>query len=293
MENLTNRTASDADPPSRLVPPDVNAEPLAALRAIVAMLRGPGGCPWDREQTHRSLRSVVIEEAYEVAAAIDHEDPANLREELGDLLLQVIFHAQLASENLRFGFDDVARGIAEKLIRRHPHVFGNDRCADAHAVLERWDDIKRGEKSPSTTTPPSLDEGARGLPALLHAEKVQKAAARLGFDWPELTPVIAKVREELAEVEAVVRVRAEHADDDDRRLEDELGDLFFAVVNVARTLGIDAEVALARATRKFITRFEAMRTLAADRNHSFSELTLAQMDALWEEVKAAALRRDS
>lgn len=272
-----------------LAPPDPATAPLDALRKIVALLRGPGGCPWDRDQTHRSLRPGLIEEAYEVVAAIETGDNANLQEELGDLLLQVVFHAQIADENRQFTFDDVARGIAEKLVRRHPHVFGSDHCADAHAVLQRWDQIKRTEKN-ADAAPVSLEEGARGLPALARAEKVQKAAARFGFDWAELLPVIAKVREEIDEVQS--EVAAECASDAARsaKLEDEIGDLLFASVNLARKLRIDAEVALAAATRKFVTRFDAMRALASARDCDLADLTLTEMDALWDEVKASSSR---
>jgi MazG family protein len=278
---------ADSAPSQPLAPPDPSVAPLDALREIVALLRGPGGCPWDREQTHRSLRPGLIEEAYEVVAAIETSDNANLQEELGDLLLQVVFHAQIAHESGQFTFEDVARGIAEKLVRRHPHVFASDHCADAHAVLQRWDQIKRSEKN-ADAAPVSLDEGARGLPALARAEKVQKAAARYGFDWAELLPVIAKVREEIDEVEC--EMAAGSASDAARsaKLEDEIGDLLFATVNLARKLKIDAEVALASATRKFVTRFDAMHALASARGCELGTLTLSEMDALWDQVKASA-----
>src|SRR5882762_1897774 len=162
---------------------DNTQPPIQQLRAIVARLRAPDGCPWDREQTHASLRAGLIEEAYEVVEAINTGDDANLCEELGDLLLQSVLHAQIAVEEGRFNFDDVARGIAEKLIRRHPHVFGEDRCADSAAVLKRWDEIKRAEKGHETAS--ALEGISPGLPALMHAEKVQKKAARAGFDWAE------------------------------------------------------------------------------------------------------------
>jgi MazG family protein len=273
-----------------LLPPDLSGDPVAALRQVVALLRGPGGCPWDREQTHRSLRADVIEEAFEVVAAIEGGDDANLCEELGDVLLQAVFHAQIAAEEKRFTFDDVARGIAEKLVRRHPHVFGSDHCADSGAVLQRWDEIKRAEKrKPLGAT--ALDEATRGLPALGRAEKIQKGAARVGFDWHELAPVIEKVREEIAEVEMAAMMREEPESARAAKLEDEIGDLLFAVVNLARKLKINAEVALGSATRKFVARFEAMQALAEARDLPFTKLTLAEMDALWDEVKMAGARK--
>ncbi len=251
---------------------------LHSLREIVARLRAPGGCPWDREQTHASLRAGVIEEAYEVVEAINNSDDANLREELGDLLLQVVFHAQIATEENRFTFDDVAAGIAEKLIRRHPHVFGDDHCADSAAVLVRWDEIKRAEKGVVHTS--ALDGISAGLPALQHAQKTQKKAAKVGFDWPDAAPVFDKLREEIAEVEAELSTSPE-------KLEDEIGDLLFSAVNLARKLHIDAETALHRATGKFATRFRQIEQLATARGFIFENLTLAEMDTLWDEVKAS------
>ncbi len=251
---------------------------IEQLRAIVACLRAPEGCPWDREQTHASLRSGLLEEAYEVVAAINNADDANLREELGDLLLQSVFHAQIAAEEGRFDFDHVAREISEKLIRRHPHVFGEDHCADSDAVLQRWDEIKRAEKGGAPSS--ALDGIPGGLPALLLAEKVQKKAAKVGFDWSEVTPVLAKIREELAEIEA------ELAAGNARRIEDEVGDLLFSVVNLARKLKIDAETSLHGATAKFGARFRQVEALARERNLTLETLSLPELDALWDEVKA-------
>src|SRR5476649_787086 len=210
---------------------DATQPPIQQLRAIVARLRAPDGCPWDREQTHASLRAGLIEEAYEVVEAINQSDDANLCEELGDLLLQPVFHAQIAAEEGRFNLDDVARSIVEKLLRRHPHVFGEDRCADSAEVLRKWDDIKRAEKGERATS--ALDGISGGLPALMRAEKVQKKAARVGFDWSEVAPVVAKIREELAEVEAEVSAGAAP------KIEEEIGDLLFSVVNLARKLKVD------------------------------------------------------
>ena len=258
---------------------DATQPPIQQLRAIIARLRAPEGCPWDREQTHASLRAGLIEEAYEVVEAINQGDDANLCEELGDLLLQSIFHAQIAAEEGRFDFDDVARGISEKLLRRHPHVFGEDRCADSAEVLRKWDDIKRAEKGGHATS--ALDGISKGLPALMHAEKVQKKAARVGFDWSEIAPVLAKIREELAEVEA------ELPGGTGSRIEEEIGDLLFSVVNLARKLKIDGETALQRSTDKFSARFRQVETLARERGLSLEKLPLPELDELWDEVKLA------
>ena len=266
MEPLPKTAADALDP---------KFTPVEQLLRIMARLRAPDGCPWDREQTHASLRQSVIEEAYEVAAAINSGDDANLSEELGDLLLQVVFHSQMASEEGRFAFDDCVRSIVEKLVRRHPHVFGSENAADSAEVLTRWEEIKRAEKGNTATS--ALDGISEGLPGLTRAEKVQKRAAKVGFDWQELPPVIAKIREELAEVEAVI--------DDPDKVEDELGDLFFAVVNLSRKLKVDGEVALQRATDKFSSRFRGVEKLAAERGLDMQKMTLAGLDALWDEVK--------
>ncbi|HEY2342677.1 MAG TPA: nucleoside triphosphate pyrophosphohydrolase, partial [Chthoniobacteraceae bacterium] len=181
----------------RLAPPDPNLPPLDQLREIIAKLRGPGGCPWDREQTHASLRGGLLEEAYEVVAAIDAGDDVNLREELGDLLLQTVFHSQIASDEKRFNLDDVARDICAKLLRRHPHVFGSESAADSAEVLQRWDEIKRQEKAAAGKgdSTSALDGVSPGMPALVHAGKIQKKAAKVGFDWDAATQVLEKVRE--------------------------------------------------------------------------------------------------
>lgn len=266
MEPLPKTAADALDP---------RFTPLEQLLRIMARLRAPDGCPWDREQNHASLRQSVIEEAYEVAAAIHSGDDANLREELGDLLLQVVFHSQMASEEGRFVFDDCVRSIVEKLVRRHPHVFGSENAADSDAVLTRWEEIKRAEKGDSPAS--ALDGITDGLPGLMRAEKVQKRAAKVGFDWTELPPVLAKVREELAEVEAAIG--------DADKVEDEIGDLLFAVVNLARKLKTDGEVALQRATEKFSTRFRGVEAIARERGLELERMTLNELDVLWDEVK--------
>jgi MazG family protein len=272
------------DAPAKLTPPDSQLPGIDQLIDIVAKLRGPGGCPWDIEQTHGSLRAGLLEEAYEVVEAINKDDHANLREELGDLLLQSVFHAQIANDAGRFNFDDVAREISAKLVRRHPHVFGDMHCTDAADVLRKWDDIKRAEKG--STAQSALDGISTGLPALMRAEKVQKKAARVGFDWATAEPVFVKVREELAEVEAEVARRGS-SDDAAAKIEDEIGDVLFAAVNLARKLQVDAEVALQRATDKFSARFREVERLAGERGLALEKLSLSELDAIWDEVKAA------
>jgi len=254
------------------------------LREIVAKLRAPDGCPWDREQTHATLRGSVIEEAYEVAEAIDRADDAHLREELGDLLLQVVMHAQIAEEQGRFHFDEIASGIAEKLVRRHPHVFGENKLATSDAVLVQWDEIKRAErekKADATHASSVLDGVSAALPALMRAEKIQKRAARVGFDWEDLHSVVEKIREETLEVETEIRSGQRE------RLADELGDLLYSVVNLTRKAGFDAELVLTRATEKFTARFQKLEREIARRGQTFAALTLAEMDVVWDDIKRA------
>jgi MazG family protein len=255
--------------------------PLEQLRAVLAALRSPDGCPWDREQTHASLRAGLLEEAYETVAAIDSADDVNLREELGDLLLQIAFHSRIAEEEKRFEFDDVARDVAQKLVRRHPHVFGSESAEDSAAVLVRWEQIKKEEKAAvgREVGESVLDGVGAGLPALQYAAKIQKRAATVGFDWDAAEPVFEKVREEVEEVGAVLAERGP-------RLEEEIGDLLFAVVNLARKTGLDAEVALSAATRKFAERFRKMEGLAARRGSTLKGQTLDELDRLWVEVKS-------
>ena len=243
------------------------------LKQIVQRLRSPDGCPWDREQTHQSLKPHVIEECYELIDAIDDMDDQEMQEELGDLLLQVVLHAQMASEEGRFDFDSVAEVISEKLIRRHPHVFGDTKLATSDAVLKQWDAIKRREK---TDRESALDGVPRGLPGLAKAQKMQSKAARVGFDWPDAGGPLEKVKEEITELE-----QAESGE----KLAEEIGDLLFSVVNFARKSKLDAEELLQAANRKFSDRFRKMETLAASRGLKFSSLTLSEMDQLWNEVK--------
>ena len=256
--------------------------PLERLRAIVARLRAPDGCPWDREQTHASLRTALVEETYEVLAAIEADDDVNLCEELGDLLLHVVMHAQMASERGVFDFDAVARGIGEKMVRRHPHVFGEDRLADSAAVLVRWEEIKRQEKAkaghaPGEAEPSRMDGLPPSLPALMRAQKLQEKAAKVGFDWPEISGVQAKVHEEIAEIEAATP----------ETVGEEIGDLLFAAVNLARWHRLDAETALRHATDKFARRFRHVEAALQARGQAWEAATFEELDALWNEAKAA------
>jgi tetrapyrrole methylase family protein/MazG family protein len=242
-------------------------------------------CPWDIEQTHRSLIPYLIEETYEVVdalGALDADDPAtdeHLIEELGDLLYQIEFHATIAEQEGRFTIADVARGVHDKLVRRHPHVFGDLVVDDADTVLRNWDEIKRAEKGSSSTSDGVFEGIPASFPALSYAHAVQKKAAKVGFDWPDVDGALAKIAEEAAELGEAT----EKADPDAVR--EELGDLLFAVVNVARHLGVDAESALRAASQKFRTRFEAVEALARARDIELATAGLGQLDALWEEVK--------
>jgi nucleoside triphosphate diphosphatase len=243
---------------------------------IVAKLRSPEGCPWDREQTNASLVPPLLEEAYEVAGAVYAQDDANLREELGDLLLLIIMHAQIASEEKRFDIDEIAREISEKLIRRHPHVFGKSEARESEAIVRQWEAIKREEKKGDAHYLASLP---MALPALMRAEKAQKKAARVNFDWPELRDVIAKVEEELKETKNAV------ASAEARMIADEIGDLLFAVVNLARKCQLEAESLLQSATDKFVTRFNEMEDRLRARGGKLGEAGLEELDAIWEEIK--------
>jgi len=251
---------------------------FAALAEVMARLRGPDGCPWDREQTPVSLRKYVIEEAYEVMEAIDAQSPAKLSEELGDLLLQVVFHAQLASETGAFTLSQVTQSITEKLIRRHPHVFGTVTVSGSDEVLTNWEQIKRSE--PGYEDRHSILDGIPpALPALMRALEVSKRVVKVGFDWPSTSEVLDKVEEEIAEL------RAEIAAGQTARAGDELGDLLFTLVNVARRLKIDPEDALRRMTLRFAARFRFIERFAAETNRAVSDLTLAEMEAVWQQAK--------
>jgi len=245
------------------------------LCGIVARLRGADGCPWDREQTNASLVPPLLEEAYEIAGAIYAQDDANLREELGDLLLLVAMHAQIASEANRFSIEDVAREITEKLIRRHPHIFGESTVRGSEAVIKQWEAIKQEEKKGHYFA--SLPAA---LPALMRAEKAQKKAARVNFDWKELGDVLAKVNEELSETKDAI----ESAETE--RIADEIGDLLFAVVNLARKCKLDAESVLQSATDKFVARFGEMEERLRQRGGKLGQANLEELDAIWNEIKS-------
>lgn len=255
---------------------------IKPLVDVMARLRAEDGCPWDRKQTHASLKRYLIEECYEVIDAIDEEDDAELAEELGDVLLQIVFHAQIAHERDAFDINDVVNGIVEKLIRRHPHVFGDVVAETAEAVSLNWDAIKRQEKAAAGIEVTSrLDGVPTGLPALLAAEKLQSKAAKVGFDWNNAADVWTKVKEEMEEFEAAWK-EGEAAK---TRASEELGDLLFALVNLARHLKLDPEMALVAANRKFKTRFQYIEKRAAQLGRSLEDMTLEEMDQLWEEAK--------
>jgi nucleoside triphosphate diphosphatase len=253
--------------------------PIDRLLAIMARLRDPDrGCPWDREQNFATIAPYTIEEAYEVADAVEREDMAALRDELGDLLLQVVFHARMAEEAGLFAFDDVVQAIADKMERRHPHVFGDAEVASIAAQNEAWEAHKAAERQASGGAASALDGVALVLPALLRAAKISRRAARIGFDWPDADSVIDKIEEELDEIEEAIDDGAPPA-----ALEEEIGDLLFATANLARKLDIEPETALRRATAKFERRFRRVETLAAKRGVGRN---LDALEALWQEVKA-------
>lgn len=249
---------------------------LRDLEEIVHLLRAPGGCPWDREQTHASIRRNFLEETYEAAEAIDRDDMDGLREELGDVLLQIFLHSEMERERGTFTIDDVADGICKKMIYRHPHVFGQVTVSGTGEVLKNWEDLKRREKS-QTTTGDAIDAVARSLPALWRAEKVQKKAAKAGFDWTEVSGALDKLSEEVDELKAAVA--------GDGNVEEELGDLLFSAVNVSRFVHIDCEQALGAATDKFIRRFRKVEELARQQDRPLESMELAELDKLWEQAK--------
>jgi MazG family protein len=243
---------------------------------IVAKLRAPGGCPWDREQTHESILPQMIEEAYELAEAVRANDTAHFREELGDVLLHVVMQAEIAREASHFNVEDVLREISEKLVRRHPHVFATSDVRDTGGVLKQWEAIKREEKRADSHYLASLP---KALPALMRAQKAQSKVARVNFDWTELRDVIAKVDEELGETKSAV------ASQDRKSIEDEIGDLLFAVVNLARKCHLDAESTLQAATDKFVARFNRLEDELKARSKQLGDVDLAELDAIWDEIK--------
>src|SRR5438094_3215529 len=245
------------------------------LCKIVAKLRAPGGCPWDREQTHESLLPALIEEAYEVAEAVRANDDANFREELGDLLLLIVMLAEIAREAGRFNIDDVLSDVTKKLIRRHPHVFGRSDARDSVAVLKQWELIKRTEK----TGKHYLDGLPAALPALMRAQKAQSKVARVNFDWANVRDVIAKVEEELGELKDAL------ASENGQSIEDEIGDLLFAIVNLARKCKLDTENTMQTATDKFVARFNRLEDELQTRGKRLGDVDLAELDAIWDEIK--------
>lgn len=247
------------------------------LLAIMRKLRAPGGCPWDAEQTHESLTRYLLEETYEVIEAIDEKSPQHLKEELGDLLLQPVFHAAIAEDAGEFSMNDIIATLCEKLIRRHPHVFGDVEIKDSSAQIENWERIKKQEKG--SERPSALSGVPAHLPALMRAHKISEKAARVGFDWEHSEQVHAKVLEELHEFEEA------WAGGNATRMEDELGDLLFAIVNLGRFLSLNPEEALRRTISRFQTRFEYVETALADQGVQMQDSTLEYMDSLWKQAK--------
>ena len=266
-----------------------DAPALPRLLEVMAQLRDPAsGCPWDREQNFHTIAPYTIEKAYEVAEACERGDAAGLKDELGDLLFQVVFHARMAEEAKLFAFNDVARAITEKMLRRHPHVFGDAMIADATAQTIAWEEHKAAERAkaaPGSKPPSALDGVGTALPALTRALKLQRRAARVGFDWPDVPPIFDKIDEEIGELRQELSGNAEPA-----RLEDELGDLLFAVVNLARRLAIDPEQALRGTCRKFERRFRHMEAAIAGEGSAPSELSLDELEARWQHAKSEERR---
>ena len=252
------------------------------LVKIMARLRGPKGCPWDRKQNHQSLLPYLIEETYEVVDTLHRRDMDGLREELGDLLLQIVFHSQLANERQRFSIDDVTDVICRKLIARHPHVFGKTKARTADQVLDNWEKIKLAEKKSEGKSGGVLSGIPRSLPALLQAYRVQEKTSRFGFDWDNPAPVLDKVNEEVTELRKSLKKRGASRK---REVEHELGDLLFALVNLSRHLKVDPETALSKANQRFIKRFGYIERNLPKRGKKLGEATLKEMDELWDEAK--------
>jgi tetrapyrrole methylase family protein/MazG family protein len=254
------------------------------LLDIMRILRSEKGCPWDKEQTHESIKKYLIEETYEVIEAMETGDSMKFADELGDLLLQIIFHSQIASENKTFNIDDVIFMICNKMTKRHTHVFGKVIVDGSEEVLDNWDEIKREEKGLESHTQ-ELRDVSSYLPALMHSYKVQQKAAKVGFDWDDVKDVMEKVREEIKEVEDVYNT------EELGKIEEEIGDLLFAVVNLARFLKVDPEMALRKTVDKFINRFEYIEKSADSHNKRMEEMSLEEMDSLWNEAKRHSLQK--
>jgi MazG family protein len=253
------------------VPQDLDK--FDTLVKIIARLRGPDGCPWDKEQTHVSLRENLLSECYEVLEALDEGDSARLSEELGDLLLQIVLHARIAEDEGEFGIDDVVRGISSKIVRRHPHIFGSRKVKDSAEVMHNWEKLKKEEREEGVSM---LAGVPAHMPALAYAYEISRRAVRVGFEWPDMEGVIDKLAEEVREIKDA----ATH-----KQKSQEFGDLLFTLVNVARWEDIDSEAALREANRKFYKRFSRMEELCRERGLELNELTFEQWDELWEEVK--------
>jgi tetrapyrrole methylase family protein/MazG family protein/ATP diphosphatase len=267
-------------------PAPADADPLDRLIAIMARLRNPrDGCAWDLEQTFASIAPYTVEEAYEVADAIERNDLPELRDELGDLLLQVVFHSRMAEEVGAFGFDDVARAICDKMIRRHPHVFGEAGYRDSAEQTRAWEEVKAGERAAKSKMASVLDGVSIGLPGLTRAVKLTGRAARVGFDWAQAADVLAKLHEEVGELEAEV------ASGERARIEDELGDVLFVLANLARKLDIDPEAAIRSTNAKFTRRFNFVERALAEVGKTPDQSDLAEMDGLWDAAKAAERAR--
>ena len=254
---------------------DYDVKPLTD---VMNTLLGEQGCPWDKEQTHMSLRRNLLEEAHEVIEAIDCNDMAHLKEELGDVLLQVVFHATLAEKEQAFNFNDVVEAITQKMIRRHPHIFSDVAADDAETVLANWEEIKKREKAGQPEANSIMSKLPPTLPALLKAEKVQQKAHRVGFDWDDIQGPKDKIQEELAEIDAAVAGNGD--------LEEEIGDLLFSVVNLSRFVNVDPEQALNRSVQKFVDRFQAMEAKIMLDKKAFDNYTVEELDILWEKSKA-------
>lgn len=256
-----------------------NVDSFAELVKVMARLRAADGCPWDREQTHASLKPYLLEEAYEALEAIDVGDDGELCKELGDVLLQVVFHAQIAGEEGRFSIDDVARAIVEKLIHRHPHVFGDVEVDGADQVVTNWERIKQEERRGKDRQPSVLDGVPKQLPALLRAQRIQGKASRVGFDWDEIAGPLAKVEEEFAELRQAMEVGSA------AEVEEEFGDLLFALVNVGRFLKVAPEDTLRRAVEKFEQRFRQVEETARTQGRDLQEMSMQEMDQIWDQIK--------
>ena len=267
----------------------IDLEPMQRLLTIMARLRDPdGGCPWDLQQTFDTIAPYTIEEAYEVADAIEHDRMGDLRDELGDLLLQVVFHAQIAKEQDIFTFDDVLNSISDKMVKRHPHVFGGSRIDDPAVQSLAWEEQKAAERAEKAgiqgQTPSALDGVATALPALTRALKLQNRAARIGFDWPETAPVLDKIQEEIDELQTEIETG------DESTMMDEMGDILFSVVNLARHLKIDPEAALRKGNDKFERRFKLLETDLARRGDDISRLSIAALESAWQNIKSQEIQ---